>query len=181
MVTPKLKNEVILSKTVLQDLPVIAADFPNAISKERSAREVHMNPGSWPGRSKERGSLPLDKNKLDVMPDKDQTSPGSSPGCFNERGKLPYAWNKRGLLPRAVSNEGGPKPEVAPNERGLLPLVQTNPGLSPGYDTNERGELPNKRGLLPLDQRQNARVQEQGTMQRSTTCQNKKNAQGSSG
>ena len=33
--TTKLKNEVILSKTVLQDLEVIIQDFPNIINKLR--------------------------------------------------------------------------------------------------------------------------------------------------
>ena len=36
MVTPKLRNEVILSKTVLQDLEIISSDFPN--NKLRPAR-----------------------------------------------------------------------------------------------------------------------------------------------
>ena len=50
VVTPKLKNEVILSKTVLQDLEVIAEDFPNIIAKQRSTRQAQTS-GSLPGAS----------------------------------------------------------------------------------------------------------------------------------
>ena len=35
LVTPKLRNEINLSKAVLRDLVVIAEDFPNVIIKER--------------------------------------------------------------------------------------------------------------------------------------------------
>ena len=35
LVTPKLRNEINLSKDVLRDLVVIAEDFPNVIIKER--------------------------------------------------------------------------------------------------------------------------------------------------
>ena len=43
LVTDKLKNEIILSKTVLENLEVINPDFPNA--KVRSLRSLHQEEG----------------------------------------------------------------------------------------------------------------------------------------
>merc|ERR1711893_128928 len=55
LVTSALKNEVILSRTVLEKLEVIDPDFPNAKARSRSIQ----TPGSSPEPSKEvSGSLP---------------------------------------------------------------------------------------------------------------------------
>ena len=53
LVTNALKNEVILSRTVLEKLEVIDADFPNAKARTRS---LQTTPGSLPGQLPSTGS-----------------------------------------------------------------------------------------------------------------------------
>ena len=64
MVTDKLKNKVILSKTVLEALEVIDPDFPNA--KVRSFRGLQASLGGAPG--------------VGLLPEEGLLYPGSSPG-----------------------------------------------------------------------------------------------------
>ena len=46
VVTPKLRNEVILSKTVLQNLSIITNDFSNVLSKGQSLKfNLQASPG----------------------------------------------------------------------------------------------------------------------------------------
>ena len=122
LVTGALRNEVILSRTVLEKLEVIDPDFPNAKTRGKGKGKGSDPKGSDPkGPEKERSramTVRMPRNYRVKVAKKVQ---GSLPEPFSLTGSLPKVTKKvQGTLPEPFPSTGS-LPEVTKEVKGWLP------------------------------------------------------------